>query len=111
MSLAALGLVATLWVWGTLWANTGWRGWGHLAMLYFILQAVGATALALKGRAAAGALFVLSGLGYFFAFMLSYPNEAQVLGTVYPLALFSGTWWVVAGLWVGGPNGEPPGGP
>jgi len=100
--LTALGAIAALLVFAALLSVAGWRGFGHVAMLAFLLLAVAAGGLIVWKRASwPGALLILSGLGYFFSYMLTYADNTDLLGTYYPLALFAAAPWCVAGAWLG----------
>jgi len=100
--LSALGALAALLVFAALLSVSGWRGLGHLAMLAFwLLGVVAGGFVAWKRARWPGALFILGGLGYFFSYMLSYPDNTDLLGTYYPLALFAAAPWCVAGVWLG----------
>ncbi|RMD61726.1 hypothetical protein D6833_07860, partial [Candidatus Parcubacteria bacterium] len=95
LALAAAGALAGLIVLGTLLKTSGWHGWAHTVMVYALIQGLAGVVPAWRGHAWAGALWISTGLGYFFAFMLGYAHDPVTLGTFYPLALWAATPWCV----------------
>lgn len=99
--LGIVGTVFTLIMFLVLLNATGWKGSWHLGMaLFIVLGGVGTWFVRSSLRHWSGLALIISGLGAFFSFMLSYADDPTMMGTNYPLVLFAIAPLCVAGLWL-----------
>lgn len=99
--LGIAGTVFTLIMFLVLLNATGWKGSWQLVMALFIVLGGAATWFVRSSlRHWSGLALIISGLGAFFSFMLSYADDPTMMGTNYPLVLFAIAPLCVAGLWL-----------